>query len=122
MSTTTHTLAEMATALNRPTVVVSGLQDRFELPAFEDTGYSDAYLAFLKTVVHLGTLGIAEDRLLRLWHLEKKLLQFLHVDSDRLQDVVPRLLLARLRAATAASSSATMTSASPSRPTPSSLA
>jgi hypothetical protein len=81
MSTTVHTLAEMAKALNRPAIVVSGLQDRFELPALEAAGYSDAYLAFLKTVVHLRTLGIAEDRLLRLWHLEKKVLQLLHVDS-----------------------------------------
>jgi hypothetical protein len=81
MSTTAHTLAEMAKALNRPAVVVSGLQNRFELPAFEGAGYFDAYLAFLKTVVCLRTLGIAEDRLLRLWTLEKKLLQLLHVDS-----------------------------------------
>jgi len=81
MSTTTHTLAEMAEALGRPTVVLAGLQDRFELPAFEDNDYSDAYLAFLRTVVHLRTLGIAEDRLLHLWRLERKLLQLLHVDS-----------------------------------------
>jgi hypothetical protein len=67
--------------LNRPAVVVSGLQNRFELPAFEGAAYSDAYLAFLKTLVCLRTIGIAEDRLLRLWHLEKKLLQLLHVDS-----------------------------------------
>jgi hypothetical protein len=46
-----------------------------------DGGYPDAYLAFLRTAVYLRTLGIAEDRLLRLWHLEKKLLQLLHVDS-----------------------------------------
>jgi hypothetical protein len=52
---TPHTLAEMAQALNRPAVVVSGLQNRFELPAFEAAGYSAAYLAFLKTVVHLRT-------------------------------------------------------------------
>jgi len=78
---TTHTLAEMAKALNRPAVVVSGLQSRFELPAFEGSGYPDAYLSFLKTVVHLRTIGIAEERLLRLWILEKKLLQLLHVDS-----------------------------------------
>ena len=78
---TGHTLAEMAKALNRPAVVMSGLQNRFELPALEGTGCSGAYLAFLKTVVYLRTLGIAEDRLLRLWTLEKKLLQLLHVDS-----------------------------------------
>lgn len=71
----------MAEALGRPAVVLAGLQDRFELPAFEDNGYSDAYLAFLRTIVHLRTLGIAEDRLLHLWRLERKLLQLLHVDS-----------------------------------------
>lgn len=78
---TVHTLAEMAKALNRPAVMVTGLQNRFELPTFEGASYPDAYLAFLKTVVHLRILGIAEERLLRLWHLEKKLLPLLHVDS-----------------------------------------
>lgn len=78
---TTHTLADLANALNRPAVALSGLQNRFALPAFEGAAYSDAYLAFLKTVVYLRTLGITEDRLLRLWHLEKKLLQLLHADS-----------------------------------------
>jgi hypothetical protein len=34
-------------------------------------------------VVHLRTLGIAEECLLRLWTLEKKLLQLLHFDSTR---------------------------------------
>lgn len=81
MSTTTYSLAEVTKALNRPAVVLAGLQTRFELPAADGAGYSGAYLAFLRTVVHLRTLGIAEDRLLRLWHLEKKLLQLLHVDS-----------------------------------------
>src|ERR1035437_10350077 len=75
-----HTLADMAKALNRPAVVVSGIQGRFELPPAAAAGYSDAYLAFLRTAAHLRTLGIAEDRLLPLWHLEKKLLQLLHVD------------------------------------------
>lgn len=77
----TQTLGDMAKTLNRPAVIISGIQNRFELPAFEGAGYSDAYLALLRTVVYLRTLGIAEDRLLRLWHLEKKLLQLLHVDS-----------------------------------------
>jgi hypothetical protein len=76
-----HTLGDIAKALNRPAVVLSGIQDRFELPPFEGAGYSEAYLAFLRTAVFLRTLGIAEDRLLRLWHFEKKLLQLLHVDS-----------------------------------------
>lgn len=76
-----HTLADLAKALHRPAVVISGLQNRFEVPAAEGAGYTDAYLAFLRTVVFLRALGIAEERLLRLWHLEKKLLQLLHVDS-----------------------------------------
>ena len=76
-----RTLADIATALNRPAVVISGLQSRFELPLPDGTGYSDAYLAFLRAVVSLRTLAIAEERLLRLWHLEKKLLQLVHVDS-----------------------------------------
>jgi hypothetical protein len=76
-----RTLADIATALNRPAVVISGLQSRFELPPPDGAGYSDAYLAFLRTVVYLRTLCIAEERLLRLWHFEKKLLQLLHVDS-----------------------------------------
>jgi len=76
-----HTLGDIAKALNRPAVALSGIQNRFDLPPFEGAGYSDAYLAFLRTVVFLRTLGIAEDRILRLWHFEKKLLQLLHVDS-----------------------------------------
>ncbi len=81
MTSMAHTLADIAKALNRPAVVISALQARFELPAFDGAGYSDAYFAFLRAVVYLRTLGITEDRLLRLWHLEKKLLQLLHVDS-----------------------------------------
>jgi len=81
MSATAHALADMSKALNRPTVVITSLQHRFELPSFGDAAYSDAYLAFLRTLIYLRALGIAEDRLLRLWRLEKKLLQLLHVDS-----------------------------------------
>jgi len=76
-----HTLAEITKALHRPAVVISGIQGRFELPAADGAGYTDPYVSFLRTVVFLRALGIAEDRLLRLWHLEKKLLQLLHVDS-----------------------------------------
>ena len=81
MPTPAHTLAEIAKALNRPAVVLSGLQSRFELPPLHGAGYTDAFLAFFRTLVYLRTLGISEERLLRLWQLEKKLLQLLHVDS-----------------------------------------
>ena len=76
-----HSLADMATKLNRSTVYLSGLQKRFELPAFEGATYPDAYLEFFRTVVYLRTLGASEETLRELWVLEKKLLTLLHVDS-----------------------------------------
>lgn len=76
-----HTLGDMAKALNQPVVWLTGIQKRFELPAFEGADYPDAHLAFLHTVTHLRLFGIGEDTLLRLWLIEKKLLHLLHVDS-----------------------------------------
>jgi hypothetical protein len=76
-----HTFADLAKALNRSTVYLSGMQSRFVLPVIDGAGYSEAYLSFLRVVLHLRTLGISEDRLRELWDIEKKLLQLLHVDS-----------------------------------------
>lgn len=75
-----HSLSDLARALNRPTVYISGLQSRFELPIAHGAGYSDAYLALLCRLVDLRRLGVAEERLLELWGTEKKLLQLLHAD------------------------------------------
>ncbi len=76
-----HTLGDMAKTLNRSAVYLHGLQVRFELPPFKDAGYSYAYLAFLRTIVYFRMLNFSEESLRDLWHLEKKLLQLLHVDS-----------------------------------------
>ena len=76
-----HSLADMAAKLNRSTVYLSGLQKRFELPAFEGATYPDAYLEFFRTVIYLRTFGVSEESLRDLWILEKKLLTLLHVDS-----------------------------------------
>ena len=76
-----RSLADTAAALNRSTVYLSGLQKRFELPTLEGAAYSNAYLEFLRALVTLRTLCISEESLRDLWHLEKKLLQLLHVDS-----------------------------------------
>ncbi len=76
-----HTFADLARALNRSAVYLRGLQTRFVLPVLEGAAYSDSYLAFLRTVAFLRTFGVSEDALLRLWHLETKLLTLLHVDS-----------------------------------------
>ena len=51
------------------------------MPVVAGAGYSPAYLAFLQRVVLLRTLNVAEESLRDLWHLEKKLLHLLHVDS-----------------------------------------
>ena len=75
------TFGAMAKALNRPPVVISGLQARFELPVLEGSHYTEPYVSFLRTVLYLRAFGIAEERLVRLWHLEKKLLELLHVDT-----------------------------------------
>jgi len=75
------TFGEMAKELNRSPVYLSGLQKRFELPAFEGDNYSDACLAFLRNLIALRTFNISEETLLDLWHLEKKLIQLLHGDS-----------------------------------------
>lgn len=76
-----HTLAQMASALNRSQVEISNLQRRFELPVFPGDGYSGAYLAFLRTLVRLRTLQVPEDTLVEMWTLERKLLRLLHIDS-----------------------------------------
>lgn len=76
-----RTFGDMARELNRSAVYLSGLQKRFQLPPFEGPAYSAAYLAFLRAVINLRTFDISEESLRDLWHLEKKLLQLLHVDS-----------------------------------------
>lgn len=76
-----HSFSDIAKALNRSTVYLSGLQKRFELPALEGSAYSDAYVAFLRGVINLRTFDISEETLRDLWKLERKLLQLLHVDS-----------------------------------------
>jgi hypothetical protein len=75
------TQCEMARVLNRSPLYLGGLQKRFELPVLKGAVYTEAYCAFLKVVIALRTLGIAEDALLRLWKIERALLRLLHVDS-----------------------------------------
>jgi hypothetical protein len=76
-----RTFAALCTRLNRAPVYVRGLQRRFGLPILDGAVYPVAYEAFLETLIHLRILGIGEDALLRLWTLERKLMQLLHADS-----------------------------------------
>jgi hypothetical protein len=73
-------LAQLCTALNRSPLIISKLQAAFGLPVLKQ-GYPRAYLACLQTIVYLRTFGISEERLLKLWHLEKKLLELLKADT-----------------------------------------
>lgn len=76
-----HTLHQMARALNRTPKEVQTLQSRFQLPVFAGAGYSEAYFAFLRTVVRLRTLQVREETLREMWTLECKLLRLLHADA-----------------------------------------
>ena len=76
-----YSFADLVADLNRPAVYLHGLQSRFELPSFSGVGYSEAYLMFLRKLIYLRSLSISEETLRDMWHLEKKLLELLHVDS-----------------------------------------
>ncbi len=76
-----YTLAEIARQFNRDVIYVRGLQTRFGVAEIEGSGYSKAYAAWFRTVIHLRMLGISENALVKLWNLEKKLLQLLHHDA-----------------------------------------
>lgn len=77
-----YTLSDIGRQVNRPVVYLRGVQQRFELYVPEDAaGYSKRYLAFFIKIVHLRQLGISEETLIKMWKLEKKLLQLLHVDD-----------------------------------------
>ncbi len=76
-----HSSADLAMMLNRSPVYLRGLQLRFALPMLKGSSYSDAYAAFLHTLVSLRILGVSESALARLWEVEKKLLTLLNVDS-----------------------------------------
>jgi hypothetical protein len=76
-----HSFSDLASALNISPLNLSRLLKRFELPAFEGEGYSDAYLVLLRKLTALRTFGVSEDTQLKLWRLEKKLMQLLHADA-----------------------------------------
>lgn len=76
-----YSLTDISASLNRSPVYVKGLQTRFVLPVLQGARYTDAYLAFLKNIVHLRILNVSEETLRDLWRLEKKLLGLLNMDS-----------------------------------------
>lgn len=75
------TLSKLCTALNRPYGVIQDIQKRFELPVLKGAAYSDAYVAFLRTIIHLRIFSVSFDSLTRLWQLEQSVMRLLHADS-----------------------------------------
>jgi hypothetical protein len=71
-----QSFADLAKALNRSPVYLSGLQKRFELPTFAGAAYSPAYLAFLRGLIALRTFDFSEETLRDLWQLEKNFSNF----------------------------------------------
>jgi hypothetical protein len=59
-------------------VWVAGVQKRFGLPVLES--YPEGYESFLRKIVHLRVLGVAEETLREFWAVERKLIEVLHLD------------------------------------------
>jgi hypothetical protein len=78
---TMHSITDIARQFNRTVLYCRGLQERFGVAIYEGSAYSNAYVAWFKTIIHLRSLGISEDALLKLWNLEKKILQLLQIDA-----------------------------------------
>ena len=69
--------ADLTIALGRSPLWVSKTRKRFGLPLMED--YPDTALTFLLKVRDLGNLGVSEDRVARLWDLERTLIRQLNL-------------------------------------------
>ena len=76
-----YTLSELAERLDRPAPVVRALLDRYALPVLDGRAYSIAHYRFVKRILGLKVLGIPDDKLLRLFDFEKKLVQILRGDN-----------------------------------------
>jgi hypothetical protein len=77
------TFAEVCQALCKPFPYLRQLQTKLSLHVPDDhtEGYTDAYIAFLNTVVVLRTFGVSAEDISDLFEAEKKLLKLLKVDT-----------------------------------------
>ncbi|MFO1492974.1 MAG: hypothetical protein U1F77_05780 [Kiritimatiellia bacterium] len=74
------TLSELAERLDRPSLIIRALMDRYGLPALDGRAYGIAHYRFVKRLLGLKLLSIPEEKLLRLFEFEKKLVQMLRGD------------------------------------------
>lgn len=74
-------LSDIARDLNRPVPVLRAMQARLGLPVLRGDRYPAAYVLFFRKVMAFRRLGVGEDRLARLFELEKKLMRLLNADA-----------------------------------------
>ena len=70
--------SELSERLHRPALWITRMRKRFGLPVLEV--YPECYEAFLRKVRDLRNLGVSEEKLGKLWDLERKLIEILHLD------------------------------------------
>ncbi|HPA17165.1 MAG TPA: hypothetical protein PLU30_05425 [Verrucomicrobiae bacterium] len=74
-------LTDLARDLNRSVPVLRAMQAKLGLPVLRGDRYPGQYVVFLRKVMALRRLGVGEDRLVRLFDLEKKLMVLLNADA-----------------------------------------
>ena len=74
-------LSQIARQIGRDRVHVLNLIKRFELPSFPGSSYPASYLSFLRILAFLRLAQIPEERILEIWHLERKIMTLLHADT-----------------------------------------
>jgi len=72
------TLSQLSERLGRPALWISRMRKQFGLPVLEQ--YPKSYEIFLRKIRDLKNLGVSEEKLRDLWHLEVKLIEILHLD------------------------------------------
>lgn len=71
------TSTELACALGRSALWVSGIARQLSLPACPD--YPGSYVAFLNKIRDLENLSVSREKIARLWEIEKSLIRLLHL-------------------------------------------
>jgi len=74
-------LTDIARGMNRPLPVVRALQAKLGLPILRGDRYPAEYVVFLRKVMALRQLGVGEDRIVRLFQLEQKLMRVMNADA-----------------------------------------
>ena len=72
------TNADLSEKLGRPALWMTRMRKRFGLPTLET--YPECYVAFLRKIRDLRNLGVSEEKIGKLWDLERKIIEILNLD------------------------------------------